>query len=167
MTLWPVEPMASAPWLVQVHALLAVLALLLGTAILLGAKGTAAHRWSGRLYVALMLGAAATSAFIFEGGRGIRFLGLGPFGFIHLLILLTLGGLIQGLWHIRRRNVAAHRDAMRTTFLLSLLVAGAFTLLPGRRMSVMLFGEAGLWWVGWAGLLALAGALAWAWRPRA
>ena len=157
-------PLGDAPALIQVHALAAILAVALSAVVLGRPKGTRAHRWMGWGWIAAMVGAAGTAVFIHEGS-GLTILGWGPFGPIHLLVLVTASGLAQGIWHARRGNVVAHRKAMRTTYLFALVVAGAFTLLPGRRMSETIFGADGApaSMAALAAVLALAGVLAWRW----
>lgn len=116
------------------HALLAICALFLGVAQLLGPKGTAAHRVFGYAWIALMAGVALTGLFISE----IRM--IGPFSPIHLLIPVTLLGLWAGLRAARRGDVRRHRRIMQSLFVFALLITGAFTLLPGRAMHAVAFG---------------------------
>jgi uncharacterized membrane protein len=113
--------------LVLVHVSLAAAALAFGSAVLLRTKGTASHKLLGRVWVALMLGVALSSFWIFE----IRS-GAGP-SFIHLLSAWTLASLACAIWFIRRGNVRAHRNFMVGTFL-GLAGAGLFALAPGRAL---------------------------------
>ena len=46
------------------------------------------------------------------------------------------------VWAAHRHEVARHRRAMMSLFLGALLIAGAFTLLPGRIMHRVVFGPA-------------------------
>ena len=161
------EPILSAPAIIQIHATAALGAILLGALVLFRRKGTPTHRLAGRIWVVLMLVTATSALFINE----IRL--IGPFSPIHIFVLVTYGGLFEGVRQIRRGNVAAHQAAMKTLYLAALLLTGAFTLLPGRRMSAVLFGPG----AGWTpSLIAIATALAvtaFAWtrllplRPRA
>jgi uncharacterized membrane protein len=123
----------------------------LGAFILWRRKGTALHKALGRLWVVLMLVVATSALFINE----IQL--IGPFSPIHLFSILTYSGICQSLWAIVvRRDVAAHRAGMQNVYMGSLLLAGAFTFLPGRRMHAVLFGaEAG--WV--PSLIVIAAAL--------
>jgi hypothetical protein len=59
---------------------------------------------------------------------------------IHLLSIATLASLAYAVAAIRRRNIAAHSGAMRTTYVGALVIAGFFTLAPGRIMNHVLFG---------------------------
>jgi uncharacterized membrane protein len=132
-------PILSASAAIQVHAFAATVAIVLGAAILFRPKGTQAHKALGRIWVGLMLIVATSAIFINE----IRL--VGPFSPIHLFVLLTYAGLWQGIREIRRGNVAAHQATMKSVYLGALLLTGAFTLLPGRRMHDVLFGVGSGW----------------------
>jgi uncharacterized membrane protein len=47
---------------------------------------------------------------------------------------------VLAVLHARRHNVSAHRKAMMSIFFGALVVAGLFTLLPGRIMHAVVFG---------------------------
>jgi len=51
-----------------------------------------------------------------------------------------LGALPLAVWAARRHQVAAHRRAMIMLFAGALVIAGLFTLLPGRVMHKVVFG---------------------------
>lgn len=107
--------------------------------VLFRRKGTPIHKALGRLWVVLMLVTATSAIFINE----IRL--IGPFSPIHLFVVFTYAGIAQGVWHIRRGEVARHRADMVGLYFGALGLAGAFTLLPGRRMNEVLFGpDAGI-----------------------
>jgi uncharacterized membrane protein len=114
--------------LIFVHMLSALGSLLVGAAALARRKGTSSHRAIGWIWVLLMGSTAATSAFM-------RDLGLpNVFGFtpIHLLTL-TVGVLLPGaVIAARRGNIKVHRQSMRGIYIGGCIVAGLFTLLPGR-----------------------------------
>lgn len=114
------QPVATV---VYVHLFAAVAALVLGTVQLARAKGTSSHRAVGWTWVLLMLTVAFTSIWI------PAFL---HFSWIHLFTLVTLVSLPVALWSIRHGNVERHAGTMRGLYIGGLLVAGAFTLTPGR-----------------------------------
>jgi hypothetical protein len=62
-----------------------------------------------------------------------------------MFVLLTYAGVWQGVREIRRGNVQAHQATMKSVYLGALLLTGAFTLLPGRRMHDVLFGVESGW----------------------
>jgi uncharacterized membrane protein len=133
------EPILSAPIAIQLHAGAAIVAMLLGAIVLFRPKGTPVHKLMGRLWALLMLVVATSAIFINE----IRL--VGPFSPIHLFVLLTYGGVAQGIWFIRHGRVAEHQATMKSVYLGALLLTGAFTLLPGRRMHDVLFGAESGW----------------------
>jgi uncharacterized membrane protein len=134
------SPLLTADPAVQIHALSAIAAFLIGAFVLWRRKGTGLHKALGRIWVVLMLVTATSSLFIHE----TRMWGL--FSPIHLFALLTYAGIGQGLWAIIvRKDVAAHRANMQGVYLGALMLAGAFTFLPGRRMHHVLFGPDAGW----------------------
>ena len=133
------SPLLTAPLAIQIHAFSAILAVLIGAMVLFRRKGTPLHKLMGRVWAGLMLVVATSALFINE----IRM--IGPFSPIHLFSLATYLGLAQGIRHIRRGNVRAHRAQMQGLYFMVLGLAGAFTLLPGRRMNEVLFGAETGW----------------------
>lgn len=143
------DPLLLAPFAIQIHAFSAIAAFVLGAVVLWRPKGTALHKAMGRIWVVLMLVVATSALFINE----VRL--IGPFSPIHLFVVLTYAGIGQGLWTIVvRRDVVAHRANMQAVYIGALLLAGAFTFLPGRRMHAVLFGPD----AGWAPSLIFIGA---------
>jgi len=65
---------------------------------------------------------------------------IGPWSPIHLLSIFTLVVLPIGAWMAHRHRVVDHRRIMVLTFSGALVIAGLFTLLPGRIMHTALFG---------------------------
>lgn len=116
------------------HALVALLAVLLGGLQLSQAKGTTQHRLLGWIWVALMAYVAASSFLISE----IKL--WGAFSPIHLLSAWTLISLVMAIFHVRRGNIRQHKIWMMLMYVLALLVTGLFTLWPGRVMHAVLFG---------------------------
>lgn len=125
--------LARQPWVIQLHIAAALTALLLGTVQLVGIKGTGIHRLIGWTWVVAMVTVAVSSLFI-------RQINPGAFSFIHLLSGWTLIALPMALFAIRRGRVASHASGMTWTFVGGLIVAGAFTFLPGRLLWKVFFG---------------------------
>jgi uncharacterized membrane protein len=65
---------------------------------------------------------------------------IGPFSPIHLLSIFTLVMLPLAVAHARRHEVQRHRRAMIGIFIGALVVAGAFTFVPGRIMHTVVLG---------------------------
>lgn len=133
-------PLLEAPFATQLHAATAILATVIGAFVLWRRKGTALHKALGRIWVVLMLVTATSALFIHD----IRL--VGPFSPIHLFSLFTYVSLFQGLKAILvHRDVQRHRAEMQGLYVGALMLAGAFTLLPGRRMHQVLFGADAGW----------------------
>lgn len=125
----------SSPALLS-HAAFALTASLLTVWMLLMPKGTVTHRWVGRTWAVMLLVIAGSSFALREGfGRQLGWpLGLGP---LHLLSAWTILQVILGVLAIRRGRVQAHVWSM-VGVSWGLLIAGLFTLLPGRLMNLLL-----------------------------
>ena len=122
--------------LIFFHLVTAVGALLLGAFMLLRRKGTRSHRLLGWTWVALMGSTALASAFI----RDYRLPNLWGYTPIHGFTLFVAVMLPMAIWHIRHGNVRGHRRAMQGLFIGGCLIAGVFTLLPGRFLGSLLWG---------------------------
>jgi uncharacterized membrane protein len=127
-------PLTSAPLAIQLHAYAALAAFALGVVQLTRMKGTWSHRRLGYVWIGLMLVVALSSFWIQE----MRV--WGPWSPIHLLSILTLVMLPLGLWYARRHMVRGHKLTMLGLFAGALVIAGIFTLAPGRIMHRVVFG---------------------------
>ena len=119
---------------VQLHAYCAVAALVIGSVQLYRSKGDITHKTMGYVWAGLMFAIALSSFWIHEINQWAGF------SLIHLLSVLVLFSVPLGIHAIRRGNVDGHRKAMTRIFWSALVVAGLFTLLPGRLMNRLLFG---------------------------
>src|SRR5712692_2111904 len=127
-------PLLAAPAVIQLHPFAALRAFALGAVQLAAPKGTIPHRLFGWLWVGLLATVAVSSFFIHE----IRL--WGPWSPIHLLSLFTLVMLPLAVLRARQHHVRRHQFAMTGLFVGALVIAGGFTLLPGRIMHAVLFG---------------------------
>jgi uncharacterized membrane protein len=119
--------------IIAVHIAVATLSVILGTAVFLAEKGTARHKWLGRLWAVAMFATAL-------GSFGIQKLNPGHFSWVHALSLLTLISVGRAIWAIRQGNIRGHRLAMRGSFI-GLVVAGiAAVATPHRVLDVILKG---------------------------
>jgi uncharacterized membrane protein len=118
------------------HAAGALFALGLGSVILLRRKGTVSHRTLGWVWV-ITMAAVAIAAIPIRTSRGIPNL----YGFtpIHLFVLLVAFNLPRAVWAIYNGNVKSHGAVMRRLFFGALVIAGVFTLLPGRLLGHLLW----------------------------
>jgi len=127
-------PLRDASPVIQFHAAAALAAFASGALQFLLPKGTRRHRVLGAVWVALMLGVAGSSLFIHE----LRL--WGRWSPIHLLSLYTLAMVPLAVWQAHAHRVEEHRRAMRGLFLGALVIAGLFTLAPGRILHAVLVG---------------------------
>jgi uncharacterized membrane protein len=128
-------PLLERHPLVFFHLVTALGALLLGIVLMLRRKGTANHRVLGWSWALLMGSTALASAFL-RDYRMPNWMGITP---IHALTLLVVVLLPRGIWQARRGNVVAHRKTMRGLFAGACVIAGVFTLLPGRFLGTQLW----------------------------
>ena len=132
MTLAPLLEAAPA---IPLHAFAAMGAFVLGLVQFAAPKGTLPHRTIGFIWVGLMLLVAGSSFWIHQ----IRL--VGPWSPIHLLSIFTLVMLILGVLAAHGHNVRNHKIAMISIFAGALVIAGLFTLVPGRIMHEVVFGS--------------------------
>ncbi|MEQ8404651.1 MAG: DUF2306 domain-containing protein [Oceanicaulis sp.] len=127
------EPFLAAPWHIQLHAVAALGALVLGVVQFTAPKGTIPHRTLGYIWVTLMV-VTAVSAFF------IRSRPDGGFTWIHILIPITLIGTVELAVRARRGLTNKHRTTALVLFCAALILPGLFTLMPGRLMNAVVFG---------------------------
>ena len=119
---------------IPLHALAAIVAILLGAIQLLSRKGTLIHKALGWVWVLLMLVVSVSSLFIHEINMW------GKYSPIHILSLWTIFCLLLAIYFVRIGNIKRHKQTMTILYLLALILTGLFTLLPGRAMHVVIFG---------------------------
>lgn len=127
-------PLLQASPQIQFHAFAAMAAFALGLVQFAAPKGTLPHRTLGWIWVALMVGVCASSFYV----HTIRL--WGEWSPIHLLSIGTLIALVFAVWAAHSHRVTSHRRTMIFIFLGALVVAGLFTLVPGRLMHAVAFG---------------------------
>lgn len=127
-------PLLDAPPAIQMHAFAAMTAFALGVVQLSAPKGTLPHRTIGWIWVILMTVVSASSFWIHQ----LRL--WGPWSPIHLISIFTLVTLPLAVWAAHRHAVEGHRRAMTGLFFGALVIAGIFTLVPGRIMHAVVLG---------------------------
>ena len=132
--------------IIYVHAFFALAAVPVGLYIFFKKKGTKQHRFIGRVWVSFLLIVSFTALFITSPMTDTVF---NPrfYSWIHFLIRFTVGNLIYSIWSIRQfkktklgKHKNAHIYSMVGVYFGALLVAGAFTLMPGRMFHEIIFG---------------------------
>ena len=101
----------------------------IGLSLLTQPKGSKSHKTMGRIYMILLVFSCITSL-----GMPAK---VGPqlllhFGFIHVLSVVALVSVVIAFKAIRQGNVKVHKRAMIGLYVGGILVAGSFTLMPGR-----------------------------------
>jgi uncharacterized membrane protein len=127
-------PLLDAAPAIPIHAFAAMIAFVLGVVQLAAPKGTLPHRTLGWVWVCLMVSVALSSFWIHQ----IRM--VGPWSPIHLLSIFVLITVPLAVWRAHQHGVADHRRIMISVFSGALVIAGLFTLLPGRIMQAVVFG---------------------------
>ena len=119
---------------IPLHAIMAMIAIILGGIQLSMKKGGLIHKLLGRIWVGLMLIVAITSFFIHKTKMW------GDYSPIHLLSLWTIFILGVGIYYVRVGNIKRHKQVMIATYFFALILTGFFTLYPGRVMHQILIG---------------------------
>ena len=127
-------PLLDAPPAIQLHAFAATTAFVLGIVQFSAPKGTLPHRTIGGIWVALMVVVSLSSFWIHQ----LRL--WESWSPIHLLSIFTVVMLPLAVWAAHRHAVDRHRRAMTAIFFGALVVAGLFTLVPGRILHKVVFG---------------------------
>ncbi|WP_117193714.1 DUF2306 domain-containing protein [Rhizobium terrae] len=146
------QPLLDAPIAVQIHVAAVLPAAVLGAYILLNRKGTPLHRALGKVWMVLMAVTSLSSFFIHEINL---FYGFSP---IHLLSIFVLVGIWRAISAVRAGNIRAHKATVIGMYFGGIVVAGLFTLAPGRIMNAVVF-TGGPSWILLLTLLAIAGTL--------
>lgn len=99
-------------------------------------KGTPLHKGTGKVYMVLMLITGIITLFM-PAHVGPRI--FNHFGWIHLFSLLTLYSVPKAYFAARRGDVRSHKFSMIGLYVGGIIIAGSFTLVPGRYLHDVLF----------------------------
>ena len=119
---------------IPLHAIAAMIAIILGGIQLYMEKGGTIHKFLGRAWVGLMLIVSVSSFFIHK----INF--WGAYSPIHLLSLWTIVTIGLAIYFVRVGNIKRHKQVMIALYGFALILTGLFTLMPGRVMYQIAFG---------------------------
>lgn len=108
------------------HLATVIPALPLGALVLFRRKGDRMHKLLGRIWAMLMVATAISTLWF-------------SLSFIHAFTALVLISMPLAIWNARRGNIVGHRRAMEGMYI-GLVVAGAFSFIPGRFLGSLLFG---------------------------
>ena len=124
----------NEPSPIPLHAVAAMIAIILGAFQLSMKKGGTIHRRLGWIWVSLMLIVSFSSFWIHE----IKLWGL--YSPIHLLSLWTIFSCGMGIYFARIGKIKRHQYTMIAMYFFALILTGFFTLMPGRVMHQIVFG---------------------------
>lgn len=119
------------------HLITVVPCIFIGAYLLLVKKGTKIHRLLGRVYMVLMLITAVITLFM-PAAVGAQL--FNHFGWIHLFSFLTLWTVPTAYTAIRKGNIKSHKRKMILLYFGAIVIAGGFTLTPGRYLHGVFFG---------------------------
>ncbi|MEO9501423.1 DUF2306 domain-containing protein [Nonlabens ulvanivorans] len=123
--------------LMYLHLGTVVPCIFLGAYLLFFRKGNSLHKVLGKIYMTLMMITAIASLFS-PALVGPQF--LNHFGWIHLFSFLTLYSIPTALIAIKKGNVRKHKIKMIMLYVGAIMIAGGFTLVPGRYLHGVFFG---------------------------
>lgn len=119
------------------HLLTVVPCIFLGAYVLLVTKGTSQHRLLGKIYMILMFVTAIITIFLPAQVGGTLW---DHFGWIHFFTLLTLWTVPTAYYAARNGRIKAHKRKMLLLYFGAIIIAGGFTLTPGRYLYKVFFG---------------------------
>jgi len=124
---------------IAIHMSAAITAVLLGPVALWARLGRTTrprlHRALGYAWVTCMITAALSAIFI----RDFQLPNAMGYTPIHLLIPLTFFSLYRAFVYLLQGNIEGHRKTMQWLYVSACLVAGAFTLVPGRYLGSLIW----------------------------
>ncbi len=121
-------PISQASTAIQIHLAAAVMAILLFMVIMMLRRGSRLHKFTGRIWVAIIAITSISSFWISEINH------FAGFSAIHLLSIFTLVNCVIGVRAIRRGKLRTHRNAMIGIAVGGLLIAGGLSFVPGRTL---------------------------------
>lgn len=122
--------------LMYFHLVTVLPCVVMGAALFFMTKGTPLHKGMGKVYMILMIITAIITLFM-PAKVGPQF--LNHFGFIHSFSLLALYSAPKAYFAIRRGDVRSHKFSMIGLYVGGIVIAGSFTLVPGRYLHDLLF----------------------------
>lgn len=127
----------ETPILMYAHLITVVPCVFLGLMLLFMRKGSPLHKGLGKVYMSLMMVTAIITLFI-PAQVGPQF--FGHFGWIHSFSFLTIYTVPTAYTAIRNGRVKSHQRKMILLYIGAIVIAGGFTLAPGRYLHGVFFG---------------------------
>ena len=118
------------------HLITVVPCVFIGAYLLSVKKGTPFHKLLGKLYMSLMVITAVITLFM-PAYVGPQF--LHHFGYIHLFSILTLYSVPTAIIAVKKGQIKKHKFKMIFLYVGAIIIAGGFTLSPGRFLHTLFF----------------------------
>ncbi len=122
--------------LMYTHIITVVPCIFLGAYLFIKSKGNPHHKLVGKIYMTLMLVTAVISLCL-PARVGPQF--LNHFGFIHVFSVLTIQAIPTAIIAIKKGNVRKHKRKLVSLYIGAIVIAGSFTLAPGRFLHELFF----------------------------
>ncbi|MDG1779733.1 MAG: DUF2306 domain-containing protein [Flavobacteriales bacterium] len=122
--------------LMFVHLATVLPAVVLGALQFILKKGGPIHRKIGWVYMIFMMITAILTLFMKAKVGSTLF---NHFGWIHLFSILTIWTVPTAIIAVRKGNIKSHKRKMILLYVGAIVIAGAFTLMPGRYLHSVLF----------------------------
>lgn len=122
--------------LMYFHLLTVVPCIAMGATLFFMKKGTPIHKTMGRVYMILMMVTGIITLFM-PAKVGPQL--FNHFGWIHSFSLLTLYSAPKAYFAIQKGNIKSHQYSMIGLYVGGILIAGSFTLVPGRFLHDLFF----------------------------
>ncbi len=123
----------DVPGFVWGHLATVLVALVLTPIMLQRPRGTATHRYLGRVWMLAMFSTAVISLFVRQTHPG-------HFSIIHILSVVVIIAVPRAIWAAKTHRISQHRTSIRGIVTGSLIIAGIFTFPFGRMLGVWLSG---------------------------
>ena len=133
-----VEKIMEYKYLMYSHLLTIVPSIFIGAYLLIVKKGTLYHKLLGKIYMSLMMVTAIITLFM-PAYVGSQF--LNHFGYIHIFSFLTLYSVPTAIIAVKKGQIKKHKMKMILLYFGAIVIAGGFTLTPGRFLHTFFFGS--------------------------
>jgi len=122
--------------LMYIHLYTVIPCFIIGGIMRILEKGTPLHKALGRIYMILMLFTASVTLFMPAHFGPTLF---NHFGLFHTFSFLTLYSVPTAYIAIKQNDVKKHQRKMILLYVFAIIIAGSFTLAPGRYLHWLLF----------------------------
>ncbi|MCL7764995.1 DUF2306 domain-containing protein [Polaribacter sp. Z014] len=125
-------------YLMYSHLITVIPCIFMGAYLLALRKGTPFHKLLGKIYMSLMMITAIITLFMpaYVGPQLLN-----HFGYIHLFSFLTIYSVPTAIFAVKKGQIKKHKLKMIFLYFGAIVIAGGFTLTPGRFLHTFFFGS--------------------------